>query len=638
MSATEPLDSGEVFSELCPSMREYLESAKKLSKQHKHFFLGQEHFLGAFLLNSNSVIRKYIDQPKWNAKKKVQSLLQKAYPQAKNGAKWNGFIVTPRMQDTWSDAVQLTQFGEPTDVHEVHILDSMFTKLNRPIKKWLQSENLDDEKELMSFFERELEEFKNSSHEEDFVQQQPAKSSNPFAIFNIFKPKEKNIEIKVHDSYAQTNDSYEENNSYDNNYSENNYDNNYSEPVPSEDIPQQEESFDEQQQQIEPVQQEVKEKSADKNRVLRVGDSYTYQESELVARGMPASIIDAFMQLADEYGPLPERILFNKRKVYFENLLYENLTLEEYQIVVADLEDSIKAAISRSPFRSSSTATPSTHSLFNRKTPEETKTEEAPPVYTPVMEDTVVEEPVAEESSVPTFDNSVPAYTPVMEDTVVEEPAVEESSAPTAFDNSVPAYTPVMEDTVVEEPAVEESSVPTFDNSVPAYTPVEETVEDTSVMTPIRPDNEETFSAEDSVEEVTVDIDDVSEENAQKQEEQKVVEKTEEVQSEVSEESSVAEEEIEDEQELEDIVSNVRYVKGASPSAIYQKYMEHTDISSMLKDSKSLYLTKDIENLQEGFHWSEMLDFVPVNSVSPTPKLGKVDLEMITVGILEKKS
>ena len=197
MSATEPLDSGEVFSELCPSMREYLESAKKLSKQHKHFFLGQEHFLAAFLLNSNSVIRKYIDQPKWNAKKKVQSLLQKAYPQAKNGAKWNGFIVTPRMQDTWSDAIQLTQFGEPTDVHEVHILDSMFTKINRPIKKWLQSENLDDEKELMSFFERELEEFKNSSHEEDFVQKQPAKSSNPFAIFNIFKPKEKNIEIKL---------------------------------------------------------------------------------------------------------------------------------------------------------------------------------------------------------------------------------------------------------------------------------------------------------------------------------------------------------------------------------------------------------------------------------------------------------
>ena len=613
MSATEPLDSGEVFSELCPSMREYLESAKKLSKQHKHFFLGQEHFLAAFLLNSNSVIRKYIDQPKWNAKKKVQSLLQKAYPQAKNGAKWNGFIVTPRMQDTWSDAVQLTQFGEPTDVHEVHILDSMFTKINRPIKKWLQSENLDDEKELMSFFERELEEFKNSSHEEDFVQQQPAKSSNPFAIFNIFKPKEKNIEIKVHDSYAQNNDSYEEDNSYDNSYSENNYDNNYNEPVPSEDVSQQEESFEEPvQQHIEPVQQEVKEKSVDKNRVLRVGDSYTYQESELVARGMPASIIDAFMQLADEYGPLPERILFNKRKVYFENLLYENLTFEEYQVVVADLEDSIKAALSRSPFRSSSTATPSTHSLFNRKTPEEVKTEEAPPAYTPVEE--TVQEPVAE-SSVPTFDSS-----------------------------AVPAYTPV-EETVVEEPVVEESSVePVFDNSVPAYTPVEETVvEDNSVMTPIRPDNQETFSSstEPSVEEVTVDIDDVTEEEIQHKEEQKVVNTTtEEVKtnniSEESTESSVVEEEIEDEQE--DIVSNVRYVKGASPSAIYLKYMEHADISSMLKDSKSLYLTKDIENLQEGFHWSEMLDFVPVNSVSPTPKLGKVDLDMITVGILEKKS
>ncbi len=636
MSATEPLDSGEVFSELCPSMREYLESAKKLSKQHKHFFLGQEHFLAAFLLNSNSVIRKYIDQPKWNAKKKVQSLLQKAYPQAKNGAKWNGFIVTPRMQDTWSDAIQLTQFGEPTDVHEVHILDSMFTKINRPIKKWLQSENLDDEKELMSFFERELEEFKNSSHEEDFVQKQPAKSSNPFAIFNIFKPKEKNIEIKVHDSYAKNNDSYEEDNSYDNSYSENNYDNNYNEPVPSEDVSQQEASFEEPiQQHIEPVQQEVKEKSVDKNRVLRVGDSYTYQESELVARGMPASIIDAFMQLADEYGPLPERILFNKRKIYFENLLYENLTLEEYQVVVSDLEDSIKAALSRSPFRSSSTASPSTHSLFNRKTTEEVKTEEAPPAFTPVEE--TVEEPVAEESSVPTFDSSVPAYTPVEE--TVEEPVTEESSVPT-FDNSVPAFTPVEE--TVEAPVAEESSVPVFDNSVPPYTPVEETVEDNSVMTPVRPDNEETFSAsvEPSVEEVTVDIDDVTEEDIQHQEEQKVVNTTEEVKpnnvSEESKESAVVEEEIEDEQE--DIVSNVRYIKGASPSAIYLKYMEHVDISSMLKDSKSLYLTKDIENLQEGFHWSEMLDFVPVNSVSPTPKLGKVDLEMITVGILEKKS
>lgn len=638
MSATEPLDSGEVFSELCPSMREYLESAKKLSKQHKHFFLGQEHFLAAFLLNSNSVIRKYIDQPKWNAKKKVQSLLQKAYPQAKNGAKWNGFIVTPRMQDTWSDAIQLTQFGEPTDVHEVHILDSMFTKINRPIKKWLQSENLDDEKELMSFFERELEEFKNSSHEEDFVQKQPAKSSNPFAIFNIFKPKEKNIEIKVHDSYAKNNDSYEEDNSYDNSYSENNYDNNYNEPVPSEDVSQQEASFEEPiQQHIEPVQQEVKEKSVDKNRVLRVGDSYTYQESELVARGMPASIIDAFMQLADEYGPLPERILFNKRKIYFENLLYENLTLEEYQVVVSDLEDSIKAALSRSPFRSSSTASPSTHSLFNRKTTEEVKTEEAPPAYTPVVEEAVVEEPAVEETVTPTFDDSVPAYTPVEE--TVEEPVTEESSVPT-FDNSVPAFTPVEE--TVEAPVAEESSVPVFDNSVPAYTPVEETVEDNSVMTPVRPDNEETFSAsvEPSVEEVTVDIDDVTEEDIQHQEEQKVVNTTEEVKpnnvSEESTESAVVEEEIEDEQE--DIVSNVRYIKGASPSAIYLKYMEHVDISSMLKDSKSLYLTKDIENLQEGFHWSEMLDFVPVNSVSPTPKLGKVDLEMITVGILEKKS
>ena len=361
---------------------------------------------------------------------------------------------------------------------------------------------------------------------------------------------------------------------------------------------------------------------------------------------MPASIIDAFMQLADEYGPLPERILFNKRKIYFESLLYENLTLEEYQVVVSDLEESIKAALSRSPFRSSSTVAPTTHSLF-RKTTEEAKTEEAPPAYTPVVEEAVVEEPAVEETVTPTFDDSVPAYTPVMEETVVEEPAVEETVTPT-FDDSVPAYTPVMEETVVEEPAVEETVTPTFDNSVPAYTQehyVEsetvstqenEVVEDNSVMVPIRPDYTEDLSV--SVEKVTVDVDDVKEEEVVQKQEEKVVEaKTQEVESNISEEPSEIEEP-EDNQELDNISSNVKYIKGASPSAIYHKYMEHADISSMLKDSKSLYLTKDIENLQEGFHWSEMLDFVPVNSVSPAPKLGKVDLEMITVGILEKKS
>ena len=33
-----------------------------------------------------------------------------------------------------------------------------------------------------------------------------------------------------------------------------------------------------------------------------------------------------------------------------------------------------------------------------------------------------------------------------------------------------------------------------------------------------------------------------------------------------------------------------------------------------------------------------MLNFVPVNSVSPAPKIGKVDLDVMKVGVLEKKS
>ena len=604
------------------------------------------------------------------------------------------------MQDTWTEATQSTQFGEVTDVHEIHVLKAIFERVNRPIKKWMESEGIYNEPSIQHFIDEEMEAFKNSSHEEEAVSSTTSKPlSNPFGgLFNIFKPKEKYVELEITDSYA-TNENNDEN-IQDNEIPENEYNSEYNSEHEQEVV-----------ENIEPsnVIKEEKRVATNRDRILRVGDSYNYQESELIARGMPDEIIDEFMQIAEEYGPLPDRILFNKKKVYFENLLYENLTIEEYKVVVEDLKESIKAAVARSPFRSSTPATSSTpHSLFKKTTEEVTTTEpeqlEEPvseqqsifnnsvPEYAPVTEEPaieqqsifnnsvpeyapVTEEPASEQQST-IFNNSVPEYTPVTEEPASEQQSIFDNSVPeytpvseepaseqqSIFDNSVPAYTPVSEEQVSNEspfdnsvpaytPVSEEqiSNESPFDNSVPAYTPVsEETVqnevqEDYQANTPIRPADDFSFTSSISKEPETVNEEvkevknepEVTVENTTSQAEQteQVVEEV--IEEVVEEETSTLEKTAEIEPKE---TSKVKYIKDASPSDIYSKYKTHIDISALLNDSKSLYLTKDIKNLQEGFHWSEMLNFVPINSVSPTPKIGKVDIDIIKAGVLEKKS
>ncbi len=448
MSATGPLDAGEVFTDLSPLMRDYLESAKKLSTQYKHFFLGQEHFFAAFLLNGYSAIRKYINQPKWNAKKKINPLLQKAYPQAKGKVKWkdacpSGFCVTPRMQDSWDEAIHLTQFGEPTDVRDIHVLNAIFEGINKPIRDWLKSENF-DEKDIISFLKDELEN-KGSSNSEDRAKSDHGGGavggiSGFFSSLFGGNKKHKDKPVEKHEPSAQHVDS------------NNNINEQHDEPVPIEELPKQETSNEVEEQVIEEPKVEIKdvikeEPKINRSRVLRVGDSYTYQEEELVSRGMPDEIIDEFMRLADEYGPLPDRIFFNNKKVYFENLLYENLTIEDYKVVVSDLEERIKAAVARSPFRSSSHVAP-THSLFNRKTPEqveeETQGEEVIPAFAPESEQVETSQSVDE--------GSVPVFTP-------ESEQVETSQS--VDEGGVPVFTPESEQVETSQ-SVDEGSVPAF--------------------------------------------------------------------------------------------------------------------------------------------------------------------------------
>ena len=669
MSATGPLDAGEVFTDLSPLMRDYLESAKKLSTQYKHFFLGQEHFFAAFLLNGYSAIRKYINQPKWNAKKKINPLLQKAYPQAKGKVKWkdacpSGFCVTPRMQDSWDEAIHLTQFGEPTDVRDIHVLNAIFEGINKPIREWLKSENF-DEKDIISFLKDELEN-KGSSNSEDRAKSDHGGGavggiSGFFSSLFGGNKKHKDKPVEKHEPSAQHVDS-------NNNINEQQSHKQYDEPVPIEELPKQETSKEVEEQVIEEPKVEIKdvikeEPKINRSRVLRVGDSYTYQEEELVSRGMPDEIIDEFMRLADEYGPLPDRIFFNNKKVYFENLLYENLTIEDYKVVVSDLEERIKAAVARSPFRSSSHVAP-THSLFNRKTPEqveeETQGEEVIPAFTPEAEQVGTSQSV-DEGSVPAFtpeaeqvetsqsvdEGSVPAFSP--ETNQMDAQPVDEGYYAPAFTHETnqmdaqpvdegyaPVFTP--ETNQMNAQPVDEGYAPVFTPETnqmdaqpvdegyyaPAFTPETNQMDAQPV--------DENIIVENSSNESEVVTEDIQNKENQQEIAGSYYDKTEKSDI-VSYEKSIIEDNLEI--ALEDS-SKVKYIKGCSPLAIYRKYKKYINISELLKDSKSLYLTKNIDNLQEGFHWSEMLNFVPVNSVSPTPKVGKIDLDMITVGVFEK--
>ncbi|MDQ7823475.1 MAG: Clp protease N-terminal domain-containing protein [Candidatus Eremiobacteraeota bacterium] len=136
-----PRDSRDVFKNISPEMQNYLIIAQRFSKSQKHFYVGVEHFLAAFLSEQGSLIRRVIGGGKVNWKKKIQDLLIRAYNPAKKQQIWEGYLVTPRVQRIWEEAVERTRFKDSVDVKEAHILWVTLQDKEGFAYRWLISED-----------------------------------------------------------------------------------------------------------------------------------------------------------------------------------------------------------------------------------------------------------------------------------------------------------------------------------------------------------------------------------------------------------------------------------------------------------------------------------------------------------------
>ena len=707
MNATEPKVADAFFTDLCPSMKEYYETAKKLSKQNKHYFIGQEHFLAAFLLDSNSVMRRYINQPRWNAKKKVNLLMQKAYPPHKSKCNWfeqAGFVVTPRMQDTWSAALEHTQFNDPSEIHEIQLLNEIFASCNYTIIDWMNSESIYNESAINIFLETENEAYRNMVESKGDLKEQPSPKPqeklnvNPFNILTqLFKGKDKPLDAK--DDYLNDEDdrnhtinyvddfdmshelgklpkgeapsvravdlaklrkqdeedlarltgesssdgsysSGSETGSYSSgsetgSYSSGSESGSYSEPAPVQSAYVEPEAPA-----YEPPPPPKKKEKKEEPRTINVGDQYVYTEDELLARGMPQEIFEGFFSLYDKFGPLPERIFFNKKKVYFEELIYKNLSHDEYKVVLEDLDSSIRAAVARSPFRSSADASASgQHSLFKPRAQEESSAAQKEEPAAPALEEqppAYEEQPPAYEEQPQTLEEQI--FKPVYEE---QPPAYEEQ--PPAYEEQPPAYEeqppaneepifkPVYEEqppAYEEQPPANEEQIfkPVYDEQPPAYEEQPPANEEQSFK-PVY----ETTSYDSGESAASSPVEEKVSEPAEGD-----VSKSESVEK-ASEPESVKDAHARPAVFRPQTFAPIPFVEGSTPYSLYRQNKSSATINDILKDSET-YFVKSLDAIQEGFRWSEMFDFSPVNVVRNVQKSSKNDAELLMSGTMDKKS
>ena len=152
----DPREVKEIFKNLSPDFHSYLVDAQKHSKFKKHNYVGVEHFLAAFLSDQKSVLRKILKNNKANWKKKVNDLLDKAFNPQKKGKLWEGYMVTPRIQRIWHDAIQMTQFKDSTEVKEAQFLLLMLEDEESFAFKWLQSEDYNVQRVIESIRDEAL--------------------------------------------------------------------------------------------------------------------------------------------------------------------------------------------------------------------------------------------------------------------------------------------------------------------------------------------------------------------------------------------------------------------------------------------------------------------------------------------------
>ncbi|MCQ2735933.1 MAG: Clp protease N-terminal domain-containing protein, partial [bacterium] len=432
MNATEPQKADTFFKNLSPSMASFYNEAKKLSKKYEHFFIGQEHFLAAFFLNNNSVIRKYPRNPKWNAKKKIETLLKSSYAAQKNGCNWfkqNGFLVNPRMQDSWSEAVGRTKFKDSAEVHEIHVLYGIFERPNKPIVDWLEQEGLYNEAAIKSFLEEEMKNQDKLVYEKGDVEEKPEKpKANPLGFLAKLFSGGKDKPIEAESAFTAEDDEEDEarnasilyTDEYDFKHDKNSIVPHVPDPEP-EYAPQSAPSDAD----VEPYIPQAPKPSKKKSRSLNIGNQFVYMEDELINRGMPQGIFDRFADLNDKLGSLPDKVPFNGKKIYFDDLLNKNLSESEYEDVVNAMSSSADAAASRSPFRSTVDSSASQHSLFKSKASDKAEGSDASGVYEINSSDSAPEN----SDEVPSFSDSSKDEVPSFSDSSKDEvPSFSDSS------------------------------------------------------------------------------------------------------------------------------------------------------------------------------------------------------------------
>ncbi len=365
-----PLNADQVFEYLSPDMQNYIVVAKKFSKQHKHFYIGLEHLFAAFLSESTSVIRRYINMPKLNWKKKVNDFLQKAYSPMIAKDHWVGYLVTPRMQSVWRASIESTRFKDVSEVRESNVLLAMLGNPESIVSKWIERENYGfcGGEDIRTYMANDLAfdmgsvisvgphnsdeaiEAKNQKNES-----KKTVTANPFKILtqnlsisDLFKKKDR--------APASTADSFEDS---------------WEQPEVSADLmqttpPEQdmtvEQPYYEEQPMPQALQEDPQSLSAETSeevvtpsvsgtRTIKVGDQFIYVDQELMDRGIPESFLNQLVTLSEKYGAIPERLPLKGKKVNFEELLRAELTDDEYDVVLKDISTIIRVDTSRSPFR-----------------------------------------------------------------------------------------------------------------------------------------------------------------------------------------------------------------------------------------------------------------------------------------------
>lgn len=406
VTVVSPVSVDQFFEYLAPDMQNYLVIAKKYSKQFKHYFIGVEHFFAAFLFENSSMIRRFINQPKLNWKKKINDFLQKTYAPLPNAKiPWPGYLVTPRMQMIWKAAVDLTRFKDVSEVKEAHVLMAMMSDSKTIASQWVEKENywIHNGEEILSYISNELNIEVSAvvamppESGAAYAAQPEAKEEKKSGFVNPFKIISKGTSIG--DLFKKKAPKPVEEISYDEGWGD--------EPSAAPEMMETQEvssNLPEQQ----PPQEDIKEivskemiteepqppsepepvifgenilpddekeppstietesitqapeeepepeeitPSVSGTKSIKVGEQIIYVDGGLIGSGIPENILNRLAEISEQYGALPEKFPLKGVRVTFEGFLGSGLTEDDCESVIKEITDFMKVDISRSQIK-----------------------------------------------------------------------------------------------------------------------------------------------------------------------------------------------------------------------------------------------------------------------------------------------